>query len=501
MGADMEYGSFYHKYLCVNIPHFTERALDRKQISKFLKATPDVDARVHRALSDVTAVHEFRHFHDCFGTRSGYTQFNAHHSRLIAFAEILNRLRKDKVKLQLPLGDWAMKSSCPDYVKEFSRRIRNGRFLERAFNGSLPIIRRVGLESEPYVSIKYGGKVVLPAFPLSIKVIGLDKNDAAIGTEFETHFVPIGFEQVLEGNAQAIQRTVLESVWPSDVVDRVWEAMTVSYEEQIDADFLFKPDEAFIRLPYNITDFTLSKYLRKKFGITSFPRDRLLDLSDRALMVGSCVKYAEFGKFSPPGGAFVTIMEGASWKRKSDRQVFPDMDFGGMLAEAVKAIKEGPNLVDFLPARSISDILSYILCYAQRFVVAPIFEARLKSDNRVMRSGSTYLRDFGSLPSPPMVVSRNGISANAELPKDFIAVWSKFVMFGELAEQIWNDESLLSCPRAYESIPGLKYMEMFHPTGCDSQISSRACLTWDSYRRTSLPKCYFSFLTEMLQLH
>jgi hypothetical protein len=71
------YGLYIHKYLAVHVPIFgnlgTEEALE-----KFLEAESDADSRLHIAMQHVTASHELRHFHDCFGTFSGALLFLAH---------------------------------------------------------------------------------------------------------------------------------------------------------------------------------------------------------------------------------------------------------------------------------------------------------------------------------------------------------------------------------------------------------------------------------------
>ena len=48
------------------------------EITAFIEANPNVAVQAERAIEDVSVIHEFRHFHDCFGTLGGIALFGSY---------------------------------------------------------------------------------------------------------------------------------------------------------------------------------------------------------------------------------------------------------------------------------------------------------------------------------------------------------------------------------------------------------------------------------------
>jgi hypothetical protein len=500
--ADTAYGTYYHHHLTVHLPHFEEiDGIKAALLAISPQGGADLDAQVDAALRAVTTFHEIRHFHDCFGTIAGITLFEMHIARLTAFGEVCRRLRKDGLKLKLPLASWALTDHCPDYVRDFVARLALGQRRQEAFLGAISLPSAAGTDDAVTKDFRLEPLgLVIPAFPLQVGSVQLEDGERTGPVAVSTRWIPIGFEQLIEGNAQAFQRTYLEAVWPSEVSARAWQMMTARRAAIENATTAI---EGLISLPYNVTDLMLSKHLRVHHGINCFPRGWLTELTDNALMWGILPPHGVSGTQRHPGGAFVMNMQEIDWTKA--QQVRADVGEGNlsevvvapstMSTEALQKIRDDLDASprpEAFAGNSVTDSIEYVAAFARHRIITPLLQMRLLHGDKVMFKMDQYWHHFMAMPQPPMLITDLGYRPAAESDPEFPKRWGEFVFFSDLALQIWSGAEVLLCPRAYKDrIPGIVNFEFFAPTGCNAEIARRSCLTWDAGRTSALPTCFF----------
>lgn len=492
------YGLYIHKYLAVHVPTFgdldTEDALKR-----FLEGEPDPDTRLHIAMQHVVASHELRHFHDCFGTSSGALLFLTHMARLRSFVDVCKRLSDDGLVLRLPLNAWAQEPDCPSYVTSFYRRLRTDIYRQGIFEGAFHIAPQITVDECVWQDFIAPPRVRIPAFPLHIAWGILEDKVPGIGRSgIRVHWVPIGFDTLVEGNAQALQAKVLRSMWPKDIIAEFEAAQTQGITYFDDEDELdLNETTGVLAQPYRITDLLLSKHLRAN-GINEFPLEWLLHLTDCALMDGYMPSFAEAGEISPPGGLFVALMDRTVWpKATSEALKLPTLS-----AEKLQSVRS--TIADCAMPEKITNyhsaygVLDYISSYVRHKIIAPLFDFRIKYGGEIFYDLEKYMTHVLEFPNPPMLIVGGDYRAHGDTDPEFAAWWSRYVMLSEIAEQVWSGRRIICCPRAYPSFDGLTSFHFVDPPGCDAAIAQMRCGTWYENRSHPLPQCYFEFITRML---
>ena len=162
----------------------------------------------------------------------------------------------------------------------------------------------------------------VPAFPLHIAFEirdGTELPDASELSNVRVYSIPLGFDTLVEGNAQALQHDLLKSMWPEDIVEKFEAAQTEAAsilpgDAVVDIDVLSDT----LRQPYRITDLLLSKYLKTQQGMNKFPRAWIPQLTDCALMGGYLDQFEGAGEDHLPGGMFVTLLSRTKWPKLID---------------------------------------------------------------------------------------------------------------------------------------------------------------------------------------
>ncbi|SAL79916.1 hypothetical protein AWB71_06005 [Caballeronia peredens] len=483
-----EYGSYNHFLMAIRIPKVIPELSSAKEALRFSRShSPEDQIRV--ALSDLAMLHEIRHFHDCFGTRAGISLFRCHISRITAFLDVCKKLYEEGRYLKLPIVDWASTSDCPDYVKVFLRRLAKNVIFESIFSGRVEFSVTQGPTSTIYRNFEAAPGGYIPAFPLQVGTVIVYEGDhppSDHGTN--THWQAIGFEQLIEGNAQALQRTYLEAIWPS-ISESVWK-MTTSHAVLPDTEFAEYRD--FIRLPYNVTDFLLTKYLSKTHNITAFHRDRLLEITDRALMFGTCAQLEKDQMMAQPGGGFVLTMEGADWSRGTKKPVSERKVGVASLQRILAAYSKTPKPVPY-SGRNMQSSVDYIWSYAIHEIVVPLIKMRIKRGDEIFFDAGEYMKHYRELPFPPIIFSDSGVkSLHGVETKELLHHWSKYAILSDVCRQIWSGASFISCARAYNALLGIGRFDLaYAPYECETAIKNRDCLTWDPKFNDPLPQCVF----------
>jgi hypothetical protein len=191
-------------YLLASVKHGLEKI---RRAPKELEKTLPPESLVAYALARYTYFHEIRHFHDYFGTMAGISLFKAHLQQVRAFASFVEWLRLSGRSLEFPLnfppqGEGPIKGTIQGLVRNW--RI----FLDTTavFTGaSFPkTLGECQHPNDQVVLRPRGAHPEGPTFPLSISKL---KEGRLIPM---TLYYPIGLEVLLEGNTQALQRSIME---------------------------------------------------------------------------------------------------------------------------------------------------------------------------------------------------------------------------------------------------------------------------------------------------
>ncbi|WP_213775272.1 hypothetical protein [Bradyrhizobium sp. dw_78] len=452
------------------------------------------------AMRHTVIFHEYRHFHDCFGTSAGIFSFLNYVQCLEAFLDVCRRLREEGVEFRFPFGEWIQQRDCPAYVKEFYRQLAFGTFYRLIFDGTCELPPQRGEDGESWRDflIRFGPESIhIPAFPLTF---GVQDPGEPEGLSPVVHWVPLGFNVLIEGNAQALQRRLLVSSF-SEAADReleIAQTLHVSHHP-IDEKLDHLDITSNIVEPYRITDLLLSKYLRKYHEkLEKFPRRWITHLTDLALMASPMESFGEKSRSMPPGGRFVQMIELTKWPDSAeDSPQFPS----GFSRDDLIAIRDsirdcgGPEEIT---GQSVFSPVEYIARYVRQHIIAPILDLRIQYGNEIFSDFDLYLSKFSEFPTAPMVTIGAKTRASGDTPPEFFNWWTRFVMIGEVAEQIWSGRRIICCPRAYPTVEGIAGFDFAAEPGCETNLAAKICGTWDKKRTQALPDCYFGFLMKGL---
>jgi hypothetical protein len=328
------------------------------------------------------------------------------------------------------------------------------------------------------------------------------------GEEVKCKSLPVGLEALMEGSAHAIQRDFL-SAWPEgiqrEVHNRLY-AYAITSETGIDV----RP------LPYNITDLLVTRSLREKGGF-QYKRGTLLALTDFALMRGGIIlksRRAEdkngteiFGAISHPGNLFVKRLEMMSRTEIEQNQASLDTP-----AETISALR------DVMARQPDPDALNEVLAYkgnlpvdvlvealdsvVRHRIVVPLLKMRLEHGDDVFRDTAKYMQHFGEFPTPlafvqfggPRTLLRMYDTPYRGLPR----IWTMYCLLVDTIAQVVAGHGVVSCTR--RTSPLLEGTNLAFEGDCSELIELHHCAYAQTRPRTSLPKCAFSEMIDLLGL-
>ncbi len=515
---DDVYGAYYHEFLTVAYNQRESvddllRSLDHEGVQQFIKATPALDARVERALSDAVTLHEIRHFHDCFGTLAGLALFIDHMTMIDHFIDVCRVLYDKKITWQLPVVEWVDKASCPDEVKFFVRSFVYGQILRRVVLGMFGLELEQGPQTEIAAKFELPQITQLPDLHFLAYPTNLDRFELETGvSNVRTSWRPLGSEALLEGNAHALQRSVTASIWGEEVEREVWRRMTIAVvpeeeEESVD-----------ISGPYLVTDFMLTRYLGNK-GIRTFARDLILDITDAALMESVVVRIPHgpdtriasprtsmTSIFRHPGRAFVDILDRVSWHTgsmpKAGAPPSTQMHTGNSL-DKMRDLTAGIPAPDQLFARrTYVHGHEAVLSFAIHNIVQPILSVRNELGDSVFRTIDGYGLNASKLPVPPIMLLKSGIVKSRDVTDALLQKWGEYVMVSQMMNALMNITPGaplgIFCPKAVEGFPGARFLDFARGQRWQVHIENKSCMRWSPGRLTELPSCLFRSLIETL---
>lgn len=453
-----------------------------------------LERRVQLSLARYSYIHETRHFHDFFGTVSGISLFMAHFEMLRNFLIMFELIRGTNETWSVPFPEWANTSKSRDIYNRFLKSWSLYRRSAMRFTGAFGAVASPQQHINDYVVYLNtdDSNEKIATFPFSLGI--LEKN-----VRFSVYY-PISFIALLEGNAQAIQRTLAEKEFSPEVVCQ----FTPNRIEHR----LSKPvsglgpaynQVALSTQPYNVTDFLVSKYLRINHNQSSFQRDSIIRLTDITLSMSSIIPLVkdELGlpktfQLSDVGPNFIDALEQTSWETLVNGEIeYPEVlisAYSNFLNVVLDFPK--PETIDykddlFYPLQLVESILRHK-------VIAPLIQARLDSEHEVFYSVEEYIKRFPALPKVPVLEYDGGFDFAPYMSDRAIDAWSKYIFLSRIVSDVGGGSPMLTCPRAQETVGEIGDMNFCFDDKCRREVNQGACNGWYPARPRALPNCLFS---------
>ena len=309
-------------------------------------------------------------------------------------------------------------------------------------------------------------------------------------------YYPISLVALIEGNAQAIQRSLSEAELP-DVAGQFTppksEHRLIEGLEQDQSEIV-----ASLIQPYNVTDFMLSKYLRLR-GRPSFERKSLICLTDITLSSCGIVPRSEDDLGLPQSFEMTEVGQGFVSRMESfpiERLASGDIKYPPVLLKAYANFLAGvldfpkPHEIDY--KGNLLSPLNLLESIFRHNVIAPLLQARLDTNHEIFHSVVEYLRRFSSLPKIPVMEHNGGLEFAPYMTPLAEDAWSKYVFLKRLCGELANGSHILTCPRA-TGVIGSTGDTNFCTTGeCRDNIHIGNCNGWYKTSPHPLPQCLFA---------
>lgn len=499
-----EFGSFYPFFVTIRLDFPRSSSLKPWEINRFLKENSDEGVRARKAIESFAYFHELRHFHDYFGTLGGINLFYNFLQMLREFYSLSEIIRSIRRTWQLPLTEYAQRPDCPELIRLFVHKYKVMSFARDALLGRLLLGIDSGSTNENWrqVSAPEIG-MDFPAFPYSAWIIDHDTNKRQEVTVWQ----PIGFEALVEGAAQSLQRSYLEVFWPDSVVETAWKLLMES-SVQFAANEMEHGILSSV-LPYNLTDLLVSKFARN-CGHQSWERKRLLSLTDTALMQ-SYLHLESTGISNPvpgrkatnvkvtsrhPGTVFVEHLKRANWTANEHVEATDSTsEIFTSLRESFANYEPPEDAVTNREASAIDIIEAFV----RHKIIVPLLDARARYGADVFCSPTKYIEHQNELPRPIIISHSDSFESANDIDDRMLKKWVEFCFLANTMEQLMDGKEVIACPRAYSLVPGFEFFELAEG-GCTKHIQGRTCQAWSSGMLASLPNCTFSNLIRHIAL-
>ena len=456
-----------------------------------INALQDDDRSIGLAMGFLAHIHETRHFHDYFSTPAGICLFMQQIQKLREFYDVGEQLERRNIRWKLPLKDWVKRADCPSIVKEFYRKQRHLNDRRRIFVGRGPVAQTAALDTRSWLEVVVAdvdSKVALTPRNLEQHLITDDK---VVDKQNITFWHPLGLEALIEGNAQALQRSFLEGLDNKSLAAGMRERMTSMImldTHEGDADRL--------AMPYDLTDTVLTRHFD-----CAFDRNLICALADNALMQAMLFEQPhpqrpkEISIFeSQPSIRFIEQLK-AMKRVPPPNAEWPD---AGFTTEAEACLAQFEMFAGEFP-EIMHDKKIHPTHYIERFVaheiITPLLKHRKAHGNSTFRSIGDYHVTWGTLPAVPVTVAGGDklrVARYLEPYQElFLRNWACYLMWASIADQVLDDRAVIFCPRANKQYPAINRVQYRNPENCDEPVEQLLCHSWVLGDWEYLPKCEF----------
>jgi len=509
------FGTYHHQYLAVELPRYNnhdqfvaemtdlEREMSRA-IAEASNGEPpragtggSFEERVVRAMTTAAYFHEMRHFHDCFGTFAGVTLFLNYLHVMELFLRACRALRRSNSYWRVPVSKWISETACPKEVGLAFREYQRARQLRLLFLGNVALPSEAGETDEiarlfvPTGGIADTNDFAFPAFPMHFERYVKGRPARRVG------FAPLGFEALIEGNAQALQRSIIASWWGGEVAGEVMQRMRlVELSSEHD-----DPEPSV----YLATDFMLTRLLRQR-GIAEFQQSLILDLTDAALMNSCLFSFIEESSDADLRTKTIYVHPGRRMLRQIE-QFVPSEDVtkgtppSAQGSDALwKLVEDAPSVETLLAVSGQRPVTEVVRSLVLHKIVEPLLDIRRRSGERAFRTSDGYMEYMLEMPQAPFTVYKSGIVVADYLTAELQKTLWEYIFTERIMNALFGAEPggapIILCPRRFDQPPGLSLADFEPVRGCRTWIAEMACGSWQPRHPIDLPTCGFRhFLT------
>jgi hypothetical protein len=493
--VDRQHGSFHLELLIGHFGSSSREYLSRHQIRSLQASRVELKKQADLALAQLAPLHEARHFHDAFGTRAGISLFL---TRMFLLREFVSA----SVGLMASGRDWpfpitsAKQEDLPKSAWSFlARSCKIYQALGR-FRGEIPAIYP-GTETklpEPLPYVVWLKENRLDSRVAAVPAQVLRGKDGAVIPDVQ--FAPIGFDVLLEGSAQALQRNLIENLWGREVAETAFTLTNISGHQR-DADPISPPERdsqssaltAPASVPkYNLTDLMISRYVGQTFS-----RKSVIALTDRALSE-SFIGVNEAGeiRMTCPGVEFADSLPeiGSEAIVAGDIPPPPSAQYYVELRKSIRMTAPLEALGNDLP-QALHDIETMSRWVAHE-IILPMLDARLATSGKLLSDPKCYFDNLPTLPRIPFQLQPDG-RVTTHAPLAIQGAWARTVMMDRIMMQLIGGDPIIRCPRAHALAPGMERINYALEGDCQNYVSADLCGRHKSGASLgSLPNCQFA---------
>lgn len=487
--ADDSFGSFHyplglveHSFSGEAAEIFKRGIEDRKALAQEYNEKELLDI----AYAAVSMQHEYRHFYDQFGTIAGISLFSTYIECLKSFERAQQRIVAEKIEWQWPIAKWANSSECPSEVRAFVRAARAYSAGAAAFIGTFDPIQVDGHLDELFVEAKEPGGI-----PVDLATVRMVRRGNERDEPF-TVLYPFGLEVVLEANAHAISRTMVENSFP--------EAIARGFEQR-EREVASDQSAASGVLPYMVLDLLISRRMRSR-GAPNFNRNLVLGVADE-LLARAMIHFEHISdtdtalSITTPGSMLEQLLDQGSIEALTagDVEVSEIVDEG--YRTLLASLEQGGDWDTVEDDNSLSSMIRIWESYTAQHFAVPLLRRRLQTDHACFRTIDGFLDMFGEV-RPPVMVSDGRVSTG-DMPQRVQQAWWNLLFVSQIISSV-VDQGPVRCPRAFKAIPGIASVNLVgghvtsQPTAGRScgAYASLGCGTFDGGSMLVKPDCPFT---------
>lgn len=429
--------------------------------------------------------HEMRHFIDSFGTLSGWSLVNGHIDLLQRFASLSEALNDAGMQWQLPLSCWAVAPDCPYPVGLFVQYARAFSVGTELLSCPFEPFAIEGHRDDHLIELDYIDGEKTDAFPVRIGLGDTKEN-------LSTILFPIGFEALTEANAHSLSRNLASHHFAKSVAKRLEHR-----EQTLDAPESEGGTEQLLKkiansYKYMAVDLMISRCLRAR-GISTFPRDLVLAVSDRVLSTAAIQVKGDNGALKPrvdrAGRLLLELLqsEDAALLRAGELSDNHEIMRGYEMYR--DALQISPNWEEIEDQGTLSSSLGIWETYIAKTFMLPLVNERIVSKGRAFTKHDEFLKLITKIGLPPARVA-NGKLLLDVMPERVRQAWYHLVMVSQIVDDLLKGK-VIRCPRAFPTWQGVDTIDFAFEGSCN-KYKRRGCGTFrPGTKATETPNCLF----------
>lgn len=421
----LQLGAFNHHLGLLSFTATDEGATAHSALAAGDALPPRLAENLEVAFEVGCLAHELQHLADVFGTAAGLSLITSGLHWVKRFAMLCDyaKLRRRHDRSWAPDDGWLAEKA--EILRGFRFALRAEKVFSRPF--------------EPFEGDVPGDLLFAHVHHAGDGAISRVTREGRLRTLIE----PLGFEALIEANAHAHVRSVIDSNFPS-----------LSFEGQLRSRLLpLHADAAGMATPYMTVDILLSRWFRSH-DIGEFPRSLVHDLIDRALAdahftFGDVDSYGVIVPMRPVGMILEHILSKLDPRTVLSEGIPRKADSDSLYIKLSDALDAGADW-DTVEGEYFDSGVRVWETWVAKHLTAPLLRRRAAvSGSLISQPGALKM-----VAEMAPVVVRNGRISKMNMPEPVRQAWLKTAFLTSVLHQM-TTQSAAFCPRRYSLLPGL----------------------------------------------